>query len=71
LMSSVMIMLGLSGGGLSDDGFSEGMVIKSDRIDGIPPRGLLMLSLGLAVDIDGDLGEGRYAGEICGLTLSL
>ena len=46
----------LSDGGLSDDGLSDGMVIKSDRIDGILPRGLLMLTLGLAVGIDGDLG---------------
>lgn len=69
-MSSVMIMLGLSDDDLSDSGLSEGMVIKSERIDGIPPRGLLMLTLGLAVDIDGDLGKGTYAGEICGVTLS-
>jgi hypothetical protein len=66
-MSSVMITLGLSDGALSDDGLSDGMVIKSDRIDGVPPRGLLMLTLGLAVD----LGKGTYAGGICGVTLSL
>lgn len=30
-----------------------------------------MLTLGLAVGIDGDLGKGTYAGEICGVTLSL
>ena len=70
-MSSVMITLGLSDGGLSDDALSDGMVIKSDRIDGILPRGLLMLTLRLAVGIDGDLGKGTYAGEICGVTLSL
>lgn len=51
-MSSVMITLGLS----------DGMVIKSDRTDGILP-------LGLAVGIDGDLGKGIYAGETCGITL--
>jgi hypothetical protein len=66
-----MSTLGLSDGGLSDDGLSDGTVIKSDRIDGILPRGLLMLTLGLAVGIDGDLGKGTYAGETCGVTLSL
>jgi hypothetical protein len=34
------------------------MVIKSDRIDGILPRGLLMLTLGLAASVDSDLGKG-------------
>jgi hypothetical protein len=68
-MLSVMITLGLSDGGLSDDGPSDGMVIKSDRIDGVLPRGLLMLTLALAVGIDGDLGKGIYG--ICGVTLSL
>jgi len=68
-MSSVMITL-LSDGGLSDGGLSDGMVIKSERIDGILPRGLVMLTLGLAVRIDGDLGKGTYAGEIYGVTLS-
>jgi hypothetical protein len=43
-MSSVMITLSLSDGALSDDGLSDGMVIKSDRIDGILPRGLPMLT---------------------------
>jgi hypothetical protein len=65
-MSSVIITLGLSDGGLSD-----GMVIKSERIDGILPRGLVMLTLGLAVSIDsneGDLGRGICAGEIYGIT---
>ncbi len=57
-----MIMLDLSDGGLSDDGLSDGMVIKLDQIDEILPRGLLMLTLGLAVGIDGDLGKGTYAG---------
>jgi hypothetical protein len=47
------------------------MVIKLEGIDGVPPRGLLILTLGLAVGIDGDLGKGTYAGEICGVTLSL
>ncbi len=70
-MSSVMITLCLSDGGLSDGGLSDGIVIKSERIDGILPRGLVRLTLGLAVGIDGDLGSGTYAGEICGITLSL
>ena len=70
-MLSVMITLGLSDGGLSDDGLSDGMVIKSDRIDGVLPRGLLMLTLALAVGIDGDLGKRTYAGGICGVELSL
>jgi len=64
-MSSVMITLGLSDGGLSDDGLSDGMVSKSEWMDGILPRGLVRLTLGLAVDIDGDLGRGTCAGEIC------
>jgi hypothetical protein len=69
-MLSVMITLGLSDDDLSDGGLSDGVVIKSERIDGIQPRGLLMLTLALAVGIDGD-GKGTYAGEICGVTLSL
>jgi hypothetical protein len=44
-----MITLGLSDCGLSDDGLSDGMIIKSDRIDGVLPQGLLTLTLGLAV----------------------
>jgi hypothetical protein len=51
-MSSVMMTLGLSDGGLSDD-----MVINLERIDGILPRGLVMLTLGLAVDIDTNDGD--------------
>jgi hypothetical protein len=47
------------------------MVIKSERIDGILPRGLLMLTPGLAVGSDGDLGKGTCPGEICGVTSSL
>jgi len=70
-VSSVMITLGLSDGGLSDGVLSDGMVIKSEQIDGTLPRGLLMLTLALAVGIDGDLGKGTYAGEICRVTLSL
>jgi hypothetical protein len=65
-MSSVMMTLGLSDGAIS-----EGMVIKSERIDGTLPRGLVMLTLGLAVDIvsnEGDLGRGICAGEIYGIT---
>jgi hypothetical protein len=61
-----MIMLDLSKGSPSDGGLSDGKVIKSDRIDGILARGLLVLTLGLAVGIDGDLGKGTYGGEICG-----
>ena len=70
-MSSVMITLGLSNVNLLDGGLSDGMVIKLERIDGILPQGLLMLTLGLAASIDGDLGKGTYASEICGLVLSL
>jgi hypothetical protein len=69
-MSSVMIMLGLSDDDLSDGGLSDGMVIKSEWVDGILPRGLLMLTLALAVGIDSNLGKGAYAGEICGVMLS-
>jgi hypothetical protein len=36
-MSSVMITLGLSDDGLSDSVLSDGMVIKSERIDGTLP----------------------------------
>jgi len=66
-----MITLDLSDGGLLDDGLSNGMVIKLNWIDGVLPWGLLMLTLGLAVGIDGDLGKGTYVGGICGVTLSL
>lgn len=66
-----MITLDLSDVDLSDAGLSDGMVIKSERIDGILPRGLLMLTLALAVGIDGDLGKGIYAGDICGVMLGL
>jgi len=69
-MSSVMITLGLSDE-LSGGDLPDGMVIKSERIDGILPRGLLMLTLALAVGIDGDFGKRTYAGEICGVTISL
>ena len=65
---SVMITLGLSDDHLLDCGLSNGMVIRSVRIDGILPRGLLILTLGLAVD---DLGKGTYASEICEVTLRL
>ena len=60
-------------GNLSDGGpsLSDSMVIKSERIDLPLARGLLMLILGLAVCIDGDLGKGTYVGEIYGVTLSL
>ena len=35
------------------------------------PQGLIILTLGLAVGIDGDLSKGTYAGQICGVTLRL
>jgi len=66
-MSSVMMTLG----GLSDGALSEGIVIKSEWIEGILPRGLVKLTIGLAVGADsdeGDLGRGTCAGEICGRT---
>jgi hypothetical protein len=50
---------------LSDCGLSDSMVIKSKQIDGVPPQGLLVLTLGLAVGIDGNLGKGTYVSEIC------
>jgi hypothetical protein len=60
-MSSVMVTLGLSDGGLSD-----GMVIKSERLDGILPRGLVMLTIAVGNDNnEGDLDRGICAGEIC------
>jgi hypothetical protein len=55
------ITLGLSDDNLSDGGFSDGMVIKSEGIDGILPQGLFMLTIELAVGIDGDLGKGTYS----------
>jgi hypothetical protein len=69
-MSSVIMTLGLSDGALSDGALSDGMVTKSD-IDGILPRGLVMLTLTLAAgvaSIEGDPGRGIRAGEICGTT---
>jgi hypothetical protein len=63
LMSSVMMMLGLSDGGLSD-----GMAIKSERMDRILPQRLVMLTLLLAAGVasnEGNLGRGMCAGEIC------
>jgi hypothetical protein len=39
-MSSVMITLGLSDGGLLYGGLSDGVVIKSERIDAILPQDL-------------------------------
>ena len=61
LVSSVMMTLGSSDGGLSD-----GMVIKSEWI---LPRGLVMLTLtsklaGVGSN-EGDLGRGMRAGKIC------
>ena len=52
-MSSVIITLCLPNGSFSDSGLSDGMVIKSEQVDEILPRGL-------AVGIDGDLGKGTY-----------
>jgi hypothetical protein len=57
-------------GGLSDES-SDDIAINSEWIDGILPWGLVMLTLGLAVDIDtndGDLGREICAGEIYGMT---
>ena len=68
-MSSVMMTLGLSDSGLSDGALSDGMVLKSERIDGVPPRGLVMLTIAVGIDNNGgDLGRGICAGEICGIT---
>jgi hypothetical protein len=36
-MSSVMMTLGLSNSGLLDGALSDGMVLKSEQIDGVPP----------------------------------
>jgi hypothetical protein len=63
-VSSVMMTLGSSDGGLSD-----GMIIKSEWI---LPRGLVMLTLtsALAAGVgsnEGDLGRGMRAGKICGI----
>jgi hypothetical protein len=64
LMPSVMTTLGLSDGGLSN-----GMAIKSERMGGILPRGLVMLTIALGTDSnEGGLGRGICAGEICGMT---
>jgi hypothetical protein len=60
LMSSVMTMLGLLDGGLSD-----GMAIKSEWMDRILPRRLVMLTLMGVASNDSDLGRGMCAGEIC------
>jgi hypothetical protein len=57
-------------GGLSDES-SDDIAINSEWIDGILPWGLVMLTLGLAVDIDtndSDLGREICAGEIYGMT---
>ena len=68
-MSSVMMTLGLSDSGLSDGALSHGMVLKSERIDGVPPRGLVMLTIAVGIDNnEGDLGKGICASEICGIT---
>jgi hypothetical protein len=55
--------------GLSEGAPSEGMA-RSEYMDGVLPRGLLMLTLRLAagdIVIAGDLGRGIPAGEICNL----
>ena len=43
-------------------------------MDGALPRGLLVLTLGVAVgivNIEGDLGRGMPAGEICEIKVSI
>ena len=70
-----MIMTpGLSDGGLSDRARSEGAhsegAISEGMVDtdGTLPRGLLMLTLTVAVGVDnneGDLRRGMFTGEIC------
>ena len=68
-MSSVMMTLGLSDSGLSVGAFSDGLVLKSERIDGVQPRGLVMLTIAVSIDNnEGDLGRGIRVGEICGIT---
>ena len=64
-MSFVMITLGLSDDDLSDGRLSDGVVIKSERIGGILPLGLRMLTLGLAVVLMATWTEN------CGVMLSL
>jgi hypothetical protein len=64
-MSSVIMTVGLSDG-VSVDDRSDGMVSSSERIDGVLPRGLVMLTIAVGIDNnDGDLGRGICAGEIC------
>ena len=64
-MSSVMMTVGLSDG-VSVDDRSDGMVSNSERMDGVLPRGLVMLTIAVGIDNkDGDLGKGICAGEIC------
>jgi hypothetical protein len=56
--------------GLSEGALSEGMVTRSECMDGVLPRGLLMLTLRLAAGVivnAGDLGRGTPAGEICNM----
>ena len=78
MTSSVIMTLGLSDSGLSErarsegarsvGAISEGMVTRLESMEGTLPRGLVMLTLGVAVCIDnseGDLGRGMLAGEIC------
>jgi hypothetical protein len=66
-MSSVMMTVGLSDGVSVDDN-SDGMVSNSERIDGVLPRGLVMLTIAVGIDNnEGDLGRGICAGEICGI----
>jgi hypothetical protein len=66
-MSSVMMTVGLSDG-VSVDDRSDGMVSNSEQIDGVLPRGLVMLTVAVGIDNnEGDLGRGICAGEICGI----
>jgi hypothetical protein len=57
--------------GPSDGGRSEGMVTRSEWMDGILPRGLLMVTLGLTDRggiNEGELGRGITAGDIYNVT---
>lgn len=61
-MSSVIMTLGA---------LSDGMVTRSEWMDGVLPRGLVMLTLGGADGVDsneGEPGRGIPRGEICQVT---
>ena len=54
---------------LRDGALSDGMVLKSEWIDWVPPRGLVMPTIAVGIDNnEGDLGRGICAGQICGIT---